>query len=74
MIPPTPAQIRCKRRKHGLTQSQAAALVHVTLRTWQMWEAENVKSSVKIPLGTWELFTIKADKKKMKINKIIVDK
>ncbi|WP_407058382.1 helix-turn-helix domain-containing protein [Zoogloea oleivorans] len=36
---PAPAEIRAAREAAGLTQSQAAALIHSTLRTWQDWEA-----------------------------------
>ena len=35
---PTPADIRTARLAAGLTQTQAAALVYVTLRCWQRWE------------------------------------
>lgn len=36
---PTPAVIRAARAKAGLTQTEAAALVHTTWRVWQRWEA-----------------------------------
>lgn len=36
---PTPAEIREAREAAGLTQTEAAAVVLATLRTWQDWEA-----------------------------------
>ena len=40
----------------GYTQKEAAEMVHVSLRAWQLWEA----GERKIPPGLWELFVIKA--------------
>jgi putative transcriptional regulator len=54
---PTPAQIRESRA--GLTQTQAATLVHVGLRCWQQWEAGDRKMHP----AFWELFNIKLGKK-----------
>jgi DNA (cytosine-5)-methyltransferase 1 len=53
---PSPHEIREARHRAGLTQSQAAALVGVTLRSWQYWEAgeRNVEARA------WELFLIKS--------------
>lgn len=53
--PPTARDIRARRTKHGLTQTQSAAMVHVGLRTWQQWEAGDHA----MPLGLWELFLVK---------------
>lgn len=36
---PAPEQIRAARTAAGLTQTQAAALIHCQLRTWQDWES-----------------------------------
>ena len=36
---PSPDKVRAARTRSGLTQSSAAALVHVSLRNWQQWEA-----------------------------------
>ena len=36
---PTPADIRTAREAVGLTQTDAAMLVHTTCRVWQQWEA-----------------------------------
>lgn len=38
-IQPMPADIRALREQAGITQSDAAKRVCVTLRTWQRWEA-----------------------------------
>jgi len=52
---PAPATIRAAREAAGLTQTQAAAIVHGTLRAWQEWEAGNRRMHP----GLWELFSIK---------------
>jgi DNA-binding transcriptional regulator YiaG len=36
---PLPDEIRAARVAAGLTQTEAAALIYCTLRTWQQWEA-----------------------------------
>ena len=41
----------------GMTQSEAARMVHVTLRAWQWWESGHRE----MPIGLWELFLIKID-------------
>ncbi len=51
---PTPNDIISIKR-HGLTQTHAGALVHVSLRTWQRWEW----GETTIPECKWELFQIK---------------
>lgn len=57
MLPPPSSQkIRTLRASLGLTQQEAADSVHVTLRAWQMWEADQRK----MPAATWELCVIKA--------------
>ena len=52
---PTPAQIRAARLSLGLTQTQAGAVVHCEIRTWQQWEAGDRKMHP----AMWELFTLK---------------
>ena len=52
---PTPAQIRAARQEAGLTQTQAAAMVHTTCRVWQQWEAGDRKMHP----AFWELWCIK---------------
>lgn len=53
---PRPEAVRAARQAAGLTQTQAAELVHGTLRAWQEWEAGNRRMHP----GLWELFAIKA--------------
>jgi DNA-binding transcriptional regulator YiaG len=53
---PSPAAIREAREQADLTQTEAAALVHTTCRTWQQWEAGDRKMHP----AFWELFQIKA--------------
>ena len=52
---PNPDEVRERRKLAGLTQTQAATLVCAKLRTWQDWEAGNVKMHP----GLWELFNLK---------------
>lgn len=58
---PSPAEVRAAREAAGLTQTQAAALVHASLRNWQQWEqAEGASSARRMHPGLWELFRVKA--------------
>lgn len=52
---PAPVDIRAARKAVGLTQTEAARMVHGTLRAWQEWEAGNRQMHP----GLWELFQIK---------------
>lgn len=55
-MPPCPAQILAARESAGLTQEQAAELVHAGgRRTWQDWE----RGVARMHPGLWELFRIK---------------
>lgn len=54
---PKPAQIRKVREAAGLSQSQAAEVVYVSLRTWQNWEAG--KHAMNPVL--WDCFKVHAD-------------
>jgi DNA-binding transcriptional regulator YiaG len=54
----TPEIIKARRVAAGLSQTAAGALVSVALRTWQQWEAGDRT----MPMGLWELFTIKTRK------------
>lgn len=36
---PKPSDIKAARESSGLTQTQAADLIHCNLRSWQQWEA-----------------------------------
>jgi DNA-binding transcriptional regulator YiaG len=53
---PSPEQIKSVRLALGYKQKEAASLVHVSLRAWQMWEAGDRK----MPPPIWELYVIKA--------------
>lgn len=52
---PSPADVRAARESAGLTQTQAAALIHGTMRAWQEYEAGNRR----LHPGLWELFRLK---------------
>lgn len=53
---PAPEEIRAAREAANLTQTEAAGLIHCTLRGWQEWEAGNRRMHP----GLWELFRLKA--------------
>lgn len=55
MTSPTPAMIQAARKAAGITQTQAAELIHCSLRSWQQWEAGDRDMHP----AMWELFTIK---------------
>ncbi len=57
---PTPAEIRAAREAAGLTQTQAAALVHASPRNWQQWEQEAGSNVRRMHPGLWDLFRLKA--------------
>jgi DNA-binding transcriptional regulator YiaG len=52
---PTPEQIRAARVAASLTQTEAALLIHGTMRSWQEYEAGNRRMHP----GLWELFRMK---------------
>lgn len=52
---PTAAQIRAAREAAGLTQAQAAALIHTDARSWRRYEAGR-----EMHPAFWELFLRKA--------------
>lgn len=54
-LPPKPAEIREARKKAGMSQAQAARLVHVNERLWRYWEA----GTHRMPAASWELFLLK---------------
>mgnify|MGYP000862311218 CR=1 FL=1 len=56
---PSPVEIRAARGAAGLTQAQAAALVHATPRNWQQWEQTEGANVRRMHPGLWELFRIK---------------
>ena len=55
---PTPDRIRAARNQSGLTQQQAAELVHVDGRAWRRWESYQNDHRA-INLAAWELFLLK---------------
>lgn len=55
---PTTQEIRAARESAGLTQTEAAALIHCTMRGWQDWES----GARKMHPAFWELFRIKVAK------------
>lgn len=60
MNSPTPAEVRAARETARLTQTEAAALVHGTLRAWQGWEAPAGEPAARrMHPGLWELFRLK---------------
>jgi len=56
---PTPAEVRAARESAGLTQAQAAALVHATTRNWQQWEQASGSNVRRMHPGLLELFRLK---------------
>ena len=55
---PAPAEIKRAREAAGLTQTEAAALLHATCRAWQQWEAGDRSMHP----AFWELFLLKVTK------------
>lgn len=52
-----PTQIRAVREAARLSQSEAAALMNATRRTWQNWEApEDCANHRAMPATTWATF------------------
>jgi hypothetical protein len=52
---PTPEMVRAARVAAALTQTEAASLIHGTMRAWQEYEAGNRRMHP----GLWELFRMK---------------
>lgn len=62
---PSPADIIAMREAAGLTQTEAAELVHSALRSWQQWEAQlGTEGHRRMHPGLWELFLIKTAAKR----------
>lgn len=57
---PTPQAILEARQAAGLTQTQAATLIHASLRGWQEWEA----GTRRMHPAMFELFRIKTGQAK----------
>ena len=56
---PTSAEVRAAREAAGLTQAEAAALVHASTRNGQQWEQAEGANVRRMHPGLWELFRIK---------------
>ena len=54
--PPTAEEVRQARQAAGLTQTQAAELLHTSCRVWQQWEAGDRKMHP----AFFELFLLKS--------------
>lgn len=53
---PAPEAIRAAREAAGMTQTEAALLVHASLRAWQQWESGDRRMNP----GLWSLFRIRS--------------
>lgn len=61
---PNAFEIRAARQAVGLTQGQAADVVHSpSYRTWQDWEL----GKASMPIGLWELFLLKTGQMQMHV-------
>lgn len=61
---PLPPSILAARHKAGLTQAQAAEVVHSpSYRTWQDWEL----GKAPMPTGLWELFLLKTGQMQVQV-------
>lgn len=61
---PSPRTILNARKKLGITQAQAAELLHCHYRTWEQWEA----GKRKMHPAFWELWRIKVSGKGLPLN------
>ncbi len=64
MNTPTPELIKQVRREAGLTATQAAALVHRSVRAWNQYE-QGVRA---MDAAAWELFNIKIQRSGVEFN------
>lgn len=56
---PSAERVREIRAAAGLSQTEAAKLVHVTLTAWQRWECTgDLTSARRMPAACWELFLL----------------
>jgi hypothetical protein len=62
MKQPTPKQIAKARTDAGLTQAQAAEMIHAG--AYQRW-SEYERGLHEMPLATWELFLLKTGQQKL---------
>lgn len=59
MDKPTCGQVKEFRRKYGLTQEKAAAIVYATRQSWALYEKGEAGDESVIPMAVWELFQMK---------------
>jgi putative transcriptional regulator len=58
---PTPSEVRAARERAGLTQTEAATLIHTSLRGWQQWEAPvDTPDHRRMHPAFFELFLLKS--------------
>jgi DNA-binding transcriptional regulator YiaG len=62
MNAPTALEISAARAAAGLTQTEAAELLYVSLRAWQLWEAD---SRTMAP-ALFELFLLKTNQAQLR--------
>ncbi|GAA4321850.1 hypothetical protein GCM10023144_01380 [Pigmentiphaga soli] len=60
---PSPEQVLTARTQAGLTQTQAGALVHATLTSWQRWEW----GTRAMHPAMWELFLLKTGQAELQL-------
>lgn len=60
---PSPAELRMERKRRKLTQTQAAALIGISLRMWQYYESTEAAKPPSKPVAI--LLRQFADKKKI---------
>lgn len=58
---PAPDEVLTARQTAGLTQTQAAHLVFVTLNAWQRWESADAR----MPPAAWWLFRLRTGQAKL---------
>ena len=64
MNSPTPEDVISARKRAGLTQEQAAALIYKDVSSWRRWEADKTKSSARdMDPAFFELFLMKTGQK-----------
>ena len=56
MQPPSKEEVLAARKHAGMTQTEAAKLIHATLSGWKKWESGDRKMHP----AFWELFLIKS--------------
>ena len=52
---PTPEMVKDARAESGITQKEASAMLHTSIRAYQQWES----GARKMHATFWELFTLK---------------